>query len=254
MSSTHTTRLRTAAAGAVAATLLLAGAACSNDDDTRASTTTKPDAQASTTSTTLPGNTLVANIGAGHITAIRRALEEQGSVKAVTVPRVTLMHNQTAVLNVSDTVTLFNITSSTSINQPGTGSSPFVSTQNTYGRDTQSFGTFFPVTCHISDDGYITVAIEPRRSRLTGIVHSPDNSQSGANSSDQSISTFVTLKSGQTAIIGGLVFDSEGTERSGVPVLSRLPGIGAAFRTDAKTTQHTELAIILTATEVPAGQ
>ncbi len=58
MSTTTTpTRLRNAAAGAVAVTLLLAGAACSNDDDTRASTTTTPDAQASTTSTTLPGNT-----------------------------------------------------------------------------------------------------------------------------------------------------------------------------------------------------
>ncbi len=59
MSSTHTTRLRTAAAGAVAATLLLAGAACGegSGDESRASTTTKPDAQASTTSTTLPGNT-----------------------------------------------------------------------------------------------------------------------------------------------------------------------------------------------------
>ncbi len=57
MSTTTPTRFRNVAAGAVAATLLLAGAACSNDDDTRASTTTKPDAQASTTSTTLPGNT-----------------------------------------------------------------------------------------------------------------------------------------------------------------------------------------------------
>lgn len=58
MSTTTTpTRLRSVAAGTVAATLLLAGVACSNDDDTRASTTTTPDAQASTTSTTLPGNT-----------------------------------------------------------------------------------------------------------------------------------------------------------------------------------------------------
>lgn len=202
-------------------------------------------------STILPGNTLVANIGAGHLTAILRALEEQGTVKSVSVPRVTLMHNQSAVLNVSDTVVLFSVTSTTNTNQPSQPGNPFVTTQSTYGRDVQSFGTFFPVTVHIADDGYITVSLEPRRSRLTGIVRSPDNSQTGANSSDQSISTFVTLKSGQTAIIGGLVFDSEGTERSGVPVLSRIPGIGAAFRTDAKTKLHSELAIILTATEVP---
>lgn len=201
-------------------------------------------------STVLPANTLVANIGAGHLTAILRALEEQGTVKSVSVPRVTLMHNQSAVLNVSDSVVLFNVTSTTSTNQSGGSGNPFVTTQSTYGRDVQSFGTFFPVTVHIADDGFITVSLEPRRSRLTSIVRSPDNSQTGANSSDQSISTFVTLKSGQTAIIGGLVFDSEGTERSGIPVLSKLPGIGAAFRTDAKTKLHTELAIILTATEV----
>jgi MSHA biogenesis protein MshL len=204
-------------------------------------------------SAVLPGNTLVANLATGKLTAILRALEEQGTVKTVTVPRVTIMHNQSAVLNVSDSVVLFSLTSSVDTQQGTGGSNPFVTTRNTYGRDVQSFGTFFPVTVHIADDGYITVALEPRRSRLTAIVQSPDKTQTGANSSDESISTFVTLKSGQTAIIGGLVFDSEGTETNGIPGLSKIPLVGKAFKTDAKTKIHTELAIILTATELPSG-
>ncbi len=59
MSTTTTsTRVRNVAAGVITATLLLAGVACNDSGDTtRASTTSSPDAQESTTSTTLPGNT-----------------------------------------------------------------------------------------------------------------------------------------------------------------------------------------------------
>jgi MSHA biogenesis protein MshL len=201
-------------------------------------------------STILPQNTLVATLGAGKLTAYLHALEEQGSVRAISVPRVTVMHNQTALLNVSKSIVLFSLSSSTST-ATGTASA-LVTSQETYTRETQSFGTFLPLTVHMADDGQITISVEPRRSQLDSITTSPDGKQTGANSSDQSVSTLVTIKSGQSAIIGGLISDSEGETERGIPGLSKIPLIGKAFATTAKTKSHSELTIIITATEIPS--
>jgi type II secretory pathway component GspD/PulD (secretin) len=201
-------------------------------------------------STVLPQNTLVTTLGVGKLTAFLSALEEQGTVRAISVPRVTVMHNQTALLNVSKSIVLFSLASSTST-ATGTATS-ILTTQETYTRETQSFGTFLPLTVHVADDGQITISVEPRRSQLDSITTSPDGKQTGANSSDQSVSTLVTIKSGQSAIIGGLISDTEGETERGLPGISKVPFLGKVFSTTAKTKTHSELSIIITATEIPA--
>jgi type II secretory pathway component GspD/PulD (secretin) len=160
------------------------------------------------------------------------------------------MHNQTALLNVSKSIVLFSLASSTST-ATGTATS-ILTTQETYTRETQSFGTFLPLTVHVADDGQITISVEPRRSQLDSITTSPDGKQTGANSSDQSVSTLVTIKSGQSAIIGGLISDTEGETERGLPGISKVPFLGKVFSTTAKTKTHSELSIIITATEIPA--
>jgi len=198
----------------------------------------------------LPQNTLITTLNTGKLTAFLHALEEQGSVRAISVPRVSVMHNQTALLNVSKSIVLFSLSSSTST--ASSTASSLLTTQENYTRETQSFGTFLPLTVHLADDGEITISVEPRRSQLDSITTSPDGKQTGANSSDQSVSTLVTIKSGQSAIIGGLISDSEGETERGIPGLTKIPYLGRAFATKAKTKSHSELSIILTATEIPA--
>ena len=197
----------------------------------------------------LPQNTLITTLNAGKLTAFLHALEEQGSVRAISVPRVSVMHNQTALLNVSKSIVLFSLSSSTST--ASSTASSLLTTQENYTRETQSFGTFLPLTVHLADDGEITISVEPRRSQLDSITTSPDGKQTGANSSDQSVSTLVTIKSGQSAIIGGLISDTEGETERGIPGLVKIPFLGRAFSTKAKTKSHSELSIILTATEIP---
>jgi type II secretory pathway component GspD/PulD (secretin) len=198
----------------------------------------------------LPQNTLITTLNAGKLTAFLHALEEQGSVRAISVPRVSVMHNQTALLNVSKSIVLFSLSSSTST--ASSTASSLLTSQENYTRETQSFGTFLPLTVHLSDDGEITISVEPRRSQLDSITTSPDGKQTGANSSDQSVSTLVTIKSGQSAIIGGLISDSEGESDRGIPGLTKIPFLGRAFSTKARVKSHSELSIILTATEIPA--
>ncbi len=196
----------------------------------------------------LSPNTFVGSFSAGKLTAMVKALEEQGTVNSLAVPRITVMHNSTGLLNVSDSITIFSLASTTT-NSTGSTSSPFTNTVETYSRQSQSFGTFLPITVHLSDDGYATLTLEPRRSRLTSITSSPDGKQNGANIGEQNASTQVRVKIGQTVILGGLIKEEKSTSNRGIPVLKKIPALGKLFQTDAKTNTKSELTLIITVNE-----
>ena len=55
----------------------------------------------------------------------------------------------------------------------------------------------------------------------------------------------VAAANGSTIVLGGLIQDNKGKNYTGIPVLSRLPVIGAAFRSTVKTGNRTELIILM---------
>jgi general secretion pathway protein D len=59
------------------------------------------------------------------------------------------------------------------------------------------------------------------------------------------IRTNVAAANGSTIVLGGLIQDNKGKNYTGVPVLSRIPVIGAAFRSTVKTRDRTELIILM---------
>jgi pilus assembly protein CpaC len=68
--------------------------------------------------------------------------------------------------------------------------------------------------------------------------------------------TEVNLRAGETLVIAGLVNRVRSRDRQQVPVLGNLPAIGAAFRSRARRSQDSELAIFITprfATPEPAS-
>jgi general secretion pathway protein D len=59
------------------------------------------------------------------------------------------------------------------------------------------------------------------------------------------IRTNVSAGNGSTIVLGGLIQDNKQKTYTGIPVLSRLPLIGAAFRSTVKTGLRTELIILM---------
>jgi type II secretory pathway component GspD/PulD (secretin) len=51
------------------------------------------------------------------------------------------------------------------------------------------------------------------------------------------------LRDGQSAILGGLVSDSESKQTNGIPFLSSIPLLGRLARTDASTSTKNELIV-----------
>jgi general secretion pathway protein D len=63
---------------------------------------------------------------------------------------------------------------------------------------------------------------------------------------DRSASTSVTVRDGQTMVIGGIIKTNKTKITKGVPLLADLPLVGGLFRSTSDTTERTELMVFLT--------
>jgi general secretion pathway protein D len=166
----------------------------------------------------------------------RIALDALSSVTDLTVvssPTVLVRDNHTANFQVGDEVPIVTRQSNSVINPD----SPVVN--NVEFRDT---GVLLTVTPRVSSTGMVTMEIEQEVSN----VASGSASSLTPTISSRSLSTTVSIRSGQTVILGGLIDESRDSGRDGIPGLSRLPGVGNLFGQTSVTTTRTELLIFLT--------
>jgi type II secretory pathway component GspD/PulD (secretin) len=102
-------------------------------------------------------------------------------------------------------------------------------------------GTSLSILPTINPDGYVNLQVSQEVSTATA------ETQFGAPViSTREISTQVFVKDGQTAVLGGLVDREQTNSRSGIPLLSSLPGIGALFGSTSVVTTTSELFLFLT--------
>ena len=143
-----------------------------------------------------------------------------------------VLDNQTANMRVGDQIPV-TTRSSQSTNNPD---APIV-TEVQY-RDT---GTLLTVTPRINSGGQVTLEISQEVS-LPGT--SPAVGGSGNVSiAQRTINSSVTVMSGQTVVLGGLILESTTEGKSGVPVLMDIPLLGGLFSTNTQDVFRTELII-----------
>ncbi len=195
--------------------------------------------------TVLGANTFAATLGFGRTSAVIQALKQQGEVKTVAQPRLRALNNQTAFIKVGEDRPFFRLQQTTTLQQPGAATA-FNQTQENFSISTITIGTILAVTPQIDGDGVITLDVLPAITRLQAIVTSPDGRQTAPVTEVKQASTIVRLRDGETAIIGGLISEENGETERRIPVLGKLPVVGAAFRSRANLHTRTELVIFLT--------
>jgi MSHA biogenesis protein MshL len=193
----------------------------------------------------LGANSFAATLGFGRASAVIQALKQQGEVKTVAQPRLRALNNQTAFIKVGEDRPFFRLQQTTTLQQPG-ATTAFNQTQENFSVSTITIGTILAVTPQIDGDRMITLDVLPAITRLQAIVTSPDGRQTAPVTEVKQASTIVRLRDGETAIIGGLISEETGETERRIPVLGKLPVVGAAFRSKAKLRARTELVIFLT--------
>jgi general secretion pathway protein D len=109
-------------------------------------------------------------------------------------------------------------------------------------------GILLDITPEISDDGSITLKINPSISDTLDAVQR-DNTGSRNIPPDLSrkqISSVVNMQDGQHVILGGLISSKTGTKVSKVPLLGDLPLLDHLFKREVKIDSVEELVLVIT--------
>jgi general secretion pathway protein D len=181
--------------------------------------------------------------GSATINNIVKFLKTQGDVKSISNPKILTLNNQPALISVGNE--LFYKIQSTSLLQGSAGGG---SQQTGETIDSVFAGILLDITPEISEDGSITLKINPSISDTLNTV-----SRDGAGSrnippdlSRKQISSVVTLQDGQHVILGGLISSKTGTKISKVPLLGDLPLLEHLFKHEVKIENVDELVLIIT--------
>jgi type II secretory pathway component GspD/PulD (secretin) len=127
-----------------------------------------------------------------------------------------------------------------------------IATQNgiTVTTGTVRVGVRLAVLPRIGGEGNITMDLRPVVSFLRGFKQIEAIQGELPQTSERIAQSTLSVRSGETIAIGGLIQDQDRRDVSGVPILMDLPIVGQLFRRTTNTKVRTELVIFLTAREV----
>jgi type II secretory pathway component GspD/PulD (secretin) len=115
-------------------------------------------------------------------------------------------------------------------------------------------GVSLTVTPTISPDGFVKMIVAPQITQLTTDTVSVSPGVNAPIINERSASTSVSVQSGQSILIGGLIGDTDELTSKSVPFLGQIPLLGALFRSNVRTSVRTELLILLTPQVLINGQ
>ncbi len=203
--------------------------------------------------TTAESNFNISVLG-NDATAVVDALSQFGTVHALASPRLTVLNNQTAALNVATNQVYFEIDVDVSTTDAGTQTTVDSQIRNV------PEGVLINVQPSIDlDSKSVSMAVRPTITRITEYKPDPAVAYLNANVASgipvvnvQEMDSVIKVGSGQAVVMGGLLQDRSVATNRGVPVLSEIPLLGNAFKNHSDRIQKTELVIFLKATIIDA--
>lgn len=175
-------------------------------------------------------------------------LSQFGDLRVLSSPRLMTLNNQVGMLRVVDNKVYFNVAV-----EPGTVAQG-VSTPAAFTTEVRTVpvGFVMTVTPQIGDNDQVTLNVRPTISRIVRFVNDPNPVLADAGVVNEipeiqirEMESVLKVYSGQVAVLGGLMQDSLQQETTGVPGLSRLPGIKNLFSYRNDSARKTELIVFI---------
>ena len=173
-----------------------------------------------------------------ELLAVLQASETRGRTKVISAPSIIATDSVPATMNVGTQVPVLTSQGVAGGVQSG-GSSVFANTVSN-----QSTGVTLSLTAHVNSSGVVTMMINQQVS--APVPPAPSAAIQSPSFTNRSVSTQLTVQDGDTVAIGGAILENHTESSGGVPLLHRIPLIGAAFGAKNYSTQRTELIIFLT--------
>jgi general secretion pathway protein D len=186
-----------------------------------------------TPSQTLPGLNVVLGTPGGA-EAVLNALSSLTTVKVLSAPTLVVADNQPAYLQVGDSVPI------------STGSATVLSSTNTIVNTTtyQDTGIILKVWPHVHIDGVVDLEIQQEVSDVVGGTSS-STTNLNPTISERRIHSTVSVASGQTVLLGGLMSEETDKTQTGVPILRQIQVLGDLFGSTTKSKTRTEIIVFV---------
>ena len=183
------------------------------------------------------GFSYFAKLGNSYEVALQ-ALAKDGRVRVLQRPRVQTSHAVPGFFFTGQTV-------------------PFVSGFYDYGFGTgistrgsierQEVGVNLSVTPYITPDGLVVLDVTQDISSLDGLIE-VSAGQKAPQTSTRYAQATLSVRDGETIMLGGYVEDSRSNNKSGVPILKDIPLLGNLFRSKSRDNRRTELILLMKVT------
>ena len=169
------------------------------------------------------------------VTAALNALEQLTKVNVVSAPKLLVLNNQTASIEVGNQVPILtgSATSTITTNAPVVNSVDY--------RDT---GVLLKVTPRVNSSGLILLDLAQEVSDV--VAAGTASTIDSPTISTRRIATSIAVQDGEVIALGGLIRDNRMDTKTGLPFLSRIPVLGAAlFGNINNNDTRTELIVLL---------
>ena len=180
-------------------------------------------------------------VDAGEARVLLDFLASDSKINVISSPTLMVQDNRTATIRVGNQVPIrTSETTNTSgvINQPGDPSALVTSTIQY-----QDTGVLLEVKPRINTGGMIALEITQEvndvKPTTTSGIDSPTITQ-------RRINTNVSVLSGETLVLGGLIRENNGRDAQGLPYLRNVPVLGWIFGSQGKSMSRTELVVMIT--------
>lgn len=184
----------------------------------------------------------------GNVSVAVSLLESFGKVKVLSSPKLSVLNNQTAFLKVVDNRIYFTIGVQITPGNSQTGTQAIVTYTSTPA--TVPVGFVMSVTPSIDESGMVMMDVRPTISRIIDYVNDPNPALAQARVvspipeiQTREIESLLRVKSGDIAVMGGLMQDATNNASDEVPGVGRIPWIGNLFK--YKNNNHTKSELVI---------
>ena len=186
-------------------------------------------------------NITIATLNPVQLTSALRIMQARGQSKLLSSPQVTTLDNHEAE---TETVTTVYIegNSNSSQNQLSQSSNTFgnVAINQVTEKD---IGIKLKVTPRINEGTKITLLVD---ATVEALLSAAEINTDKPRSTKRTVKTQVTVRDGDTAIIGGLIAENVLENKKFVPIISGIPFFGQIFQSTSIEKEQRELLIFVT--------
>ncbi|MDH0662799.1 type II secretion system secretin GspD [Pseudomonas sp. GD03858] len=164
---------------------------------------------------------------------LARALKSKGGSNVLSTPNLLTLDNEAASIFVGQTIPF--VSGQYVTDGGGNSNNPFQTIQR------EEVGLRLNVRPQISEGGTVKLDVYQEVSS----VDQRASSAAGTVTNKRAIDTSILLDDGQIMVLGGLLQDGYTQSNEGIPWLSGLPGVGALFRSERRSSTKTNLMVFL---------